>query len=158
MLLKLFVKMCGAGHRFFPFDTVRSTGPDWLGWDKTPIGRLAFQGTNSSIHKFILTTSYDHSIFIWSFEGAMPVKSKKTIRVIAISKFKAKCLSLLDEVNKTKAPLRVTRRGKAIADVIPASTEGNERSWIGSMSGSVDILGDILSPVIDLEDIEVLKK
>jgi len=88
----------------------------------------------------------------------MPVKSKKTIRVIAISKFKTKCLSLLDEVNKTKAPLRVTRRGKAIADVIPASTEGNERSWIGSMSGSVDILGDIVSPVIDLEDIEVLKK
>lgn len=83
--------------------------------------------------------------------------TKKPIQEIAISKFKAKCLSLLEEVSKTRTPLRVTRRGKAIADVIPASTEGDERSWIGSMSGSVDILGDIVSPVIDLEDIEALK-
>lgn len=87
----------------------------------------------------------------------MRQKNKKPIQEIAISKFKAQCLSLLEEVSKTKAPLRVTRRGKAIADVIPASKEGDERSWIGSMSGSVDILGDIVSPVIDLEDIEALK-
>jgi prevent-host-death family protein len=84
-------------------------------------------------------------------------QGKNSIQVIAISKFKAKCLSLLEEVSKTKTPLRVTRRGKALADVIPASSEGDERSWIGSMSGSVDILGDIVSPVIDLEDIEALK-
>jgi prevent-host-death family protein len=84
-------------------------------------------------------------------------KSKKPIRVIAISKFKAKCLSLLEEVSKTKTPLRVTRRGKAIADVIPASPEAEERSWIGSMSGSIEIVGDIVSPVIDMEAIEALK-
>lgn len=84
-------------------------------------------------------------------------KSKKSIQVIAISKFKAKCLSLLEEVSKTKTPLRVTRRGKALADVIPASSEAEERSWIGSMSGSIDIVGDIVSPVIDIETIEALK-
>ena len=50
---------------------------------------------------------------------AMPSGGKKPIREIAISEFKAKCLSLLEEVNKTKTPLRVTRRGKLIADVIP---------------------------------------
>ena len=84
-------------------------------------------------------------------------KSEKPIREIAISKFKAKCLSLLEEVSKTKTPLRVTRRGKAIADVVPTSAEEDERGWIGSMSGSVDILGDVVSPVIDMEDIEALK-
>jgi prevent-host-death family protein len=88
---------------------------------------------------------------------AMQARNKKAVREIAISEFKAKCLSLLEEVSKTKMPLRVTRRGKAIADVIPTSTEGNERSWIGCMAGSVDIIGDIVSPVIDLEDIEALK-
>jgi prevent-host-death family protein len=77
--------------------------------------------------------------------------SKKSIQEIAISEFKAKCLSLLEEVNKTKTPLRVTRRGKAIADVIPASSEAEERSWIGSMSGSIDIVGDIVAPIIDIE-------
>jgi prevent-host-death family protein len=83
--------------------------------------------------------------------------NKKPIQEIAISKFKAKCLSLLQEVSKTKTPLRVTRRGKVIADVVPASSEGDERSWIGSMSGSIKIVSDIVSPVIDIEDIEALK-
>jgi len=90
----------------------------------------------------------------------MPMKNKneKPIREIAISKFKARCLSLLEEVSKTRTPLRVTRRGKAIADVIPTSSEAEERSWIGSMSGSIDIVGDIVSPVIDIEAIGALKR
>ena len=87
----------------------------------------------------------------------MSNRIKKPIQEIAISKFKAKCLSLLQEVSKTKIPLRVTRRGKAITDVVPASSEGNERSWIGSLPGSVEIVGDFVSPVIDMETIEALK-
>ncbi len=88
----------------------------------------------------------------------MKNKNEKPIQEIAISKFKARCLSLLEEVSKTRTPLRVTRRGKAIADVIPTSSEAEERSWIGSMSGSIDIVGDIVSPVIDIEAIEALKR
>jgi hypothetical protein len=38
----------------------------------------------------------------------MPGRNKKSIHEIAISKFKAKCLSLLEQVNKTKTPLHVT--------------------------------------------------
>ena len=88
----------------------------------------------------------------------MPGKTnKKPIQEIAISEFKAKCLSLLEEVSKTKTPLRVTRRGKPLADVIPASPEAEERSWIGSMSGTIDLVGDIVSPVIEIESIESLK-
>ncbi len=87
----------------------------------------------------------------------MPGKRKNSIQEVAISEFKAKCLSLLDQVSKTKTPLRVTRRGKAIADVIPAASETEERSWIGSMSDSIEITGDIVSPVIDTETIEALK-
>jgi prevent-host-death family protein len=87
----------------------------------------------------------------------MPAKRKKPSREVAISEFKAKCLSFLEEVSKTKSPLRVTRRGKAIADVIPACPETDERSWIGSMSGSIEIVGDIVSPVVDTGTIEALK-
>jgi prevent-host-death family protein len=84
-------------------------------------------------------------------------KNKKPIQEIAISKFKAKCLSLLEEVSKTRTPIRVTRRGQPIADVIPAASEAEERSWIGSMAGSIDIVGDVVSPVIDMGTIEALK-
>ena len=39
------------------------------------------------------------------------------MKEIAISQFKAKCLSLLDQVHKTKKPIRVTRFGKPVAEV-----------------------------------------
>jgi len=87
----------------------------------------------------------------------MQGRRKKSMQEVAISEFKAKCLSLLEEVSKTRTPLRVTRRGKAIADVIPASSETEERDWIGSMSDTIEIVGDIVSPVIDVKTIEALK-
>jgi prevent-host-death family protein len=40
-------------------------------------------------------------------------------RSIAISKFKAECLGLLDEVAETGEELVVTKRGKPIARVVP---------------------------------------
>ena len=88
----------------------------------------------------------------------MAGKNKRSMHEIAISEFKAKCLSLLEEVNKTKMPLRVTRRGIPLADVVPASPDAEERTWIGSMTGTLKITGDIVSPVIDPEDIEALQK
>ena len=87
----------------------------------------------------------------------MAGKSKKSIREVAISEFKAKCLSLLEQVSKTKTPLRVTRRGQPIADVIPASSDVEERNWMGSMSDSIEITGDVVSPVIEIQEIEALK-
>ncbi len=79
------------------------------------------------------------------------------MREIAISEFKAKCLALLDEVNKTKKALRITRFGKPIADVIPSPSVVDREQWIGSMRHSMQILGDIVSPADDEEDWEVLR-
>lgn len=75
---------------------------------------------------------------------------------IAISEFKAKCLSLLDEVNKTKKPLRILRRGKPLAEVVPP-TPARKRRNLGTMAGTGRILGDIVSPIIDLNEIEAYR-
>jgi prevent-host-death family protein len=75
---------------------------------------------------------------------------------IAISEFKAKCFALLEEVNKTKQPIRITRRGKPMAEVVPASPS-RKRRRLGSMAGTVKILGDIVSPVIDLNELEAYR-
>ena len=40
---------------------------------------------------------------------------------IAISEFKAKCLGILEAVGKTRKPIRVTRFGKPVAEVVPPS-------------------------------------
>jgi antitoxin (DNA-binding transcriptional repressor) of toxin-antitoxin stability system len=87
----------------------------------------------------------------------MPGRRRKAIQKIAISEFKAKCLCRLDEGNKTKTPLRVARRGKPVADIIPASAESEERDWVGSMSGAIEIAGDI-SPILETQEIEPLKR
>ncbi len=78
------------------------------------------------------------------------------MREIAISEFKAKCLALLDQVQKTKKPIRVTRRGKPVAEVVPASPE-RSTDWIGSMKDEIEIVGDIVSPAGDADDWEVLR-
>jgi prevent-host-death family protein len=106
----------------------------------------------------LMTISDDHDIMLWSERNTMPGRGKKSIHQVAISEFKAKCLSLLEEVNKTKTPLRVTRRGKPIADVTPPAASIEERGWIGSMSGWIDIKGNVISPVIDTRNIEVLRR
>jgi prevent-host-death family protein len=76
---------------------------------------------------------------------------------IAISVFKAKCLSILDQVEKTKSPVRITRHGKPIADVVPTIPDVDRAALFGSMRDSIQILGDIVSPVIDLDEIEALR-
>ena len=77
---------------------------------------------------------------------------------VAISEFKAKCLALLERVRQTKRPLRITRFGKPIADVVPATPDAGQAAWIGSMKDTMQILGDIVSPVVDEADIEALRK
>ncbi|MGA2856007.1 MAG: type II toxin-antitoxin system Phd/YefM family antitoxin [Candidatus Sulfotelmatobacter sp.] len=78
------------------------------------------------------------------------------MREIAISEFKAKCLALLDQVQKTKKPIRVTRFGKPVAEVVPPSPAPSA-DWIGSMEGKSKILGDIISPASEESDWEVLR-
>ena len=76
---------------------------------------------------------------------------------MAISEFKAKCLAVLDEVQKTKKPILVTRFGKPMAEVIPPSSKVDSGSWIGSMKDSMKILGDIVSPAGNENEWEVLR-
>jgi antitoxin (DNA-binding transcriptional repressor) of toxin-antitoxin stability system len=117
-------------------------------WRKLSLGLPTWAGESrrGSLAKLI---AFALDVLDWSGEDAMPSNRKKPIQEVAISEFKAKCLSLLKEVSKTKSPARVRWHGKAIADVVPTSPEAEERSWIASMSGRIKIVGDIVSPVVD---------
>jgi prevent-host-death family protein len=76
---------------------------------------------------------------------------------IAISKFKATCLAVLERVRKTRKPIRVTKFGEPVAEVVPPSPKAKKKGWIGSMAGTVRIRGDIVAPASDESDWEVLK-
>ncbi len=79
------------------------------------------------------------------------------MKEVAISEFKAKCLALIDEVRHTKQPIRVTKFGEVIAEVIPPTPSAHAGHWIGSMKDQIKILGDIVSPASDPGDWEVLR-
>ena len=74
------------------------------------------------------------------------------MKEVAISEFKAKCLALLQQVQKTKKPLRVTRFGKPVAEVVPPSPGKSKGSRLGCMVGTAEILGDIVGPTGSLDD------
>jgi prevent-host-death family protein len=67
------------------------------------------------------------------------------MREIAISKFKATCLAVLEDVRKTGTPVRVTRFGRPMAEVLPPRP-ATKTSWLGCMKDSLEITGDIVGP------------
>ncbi len=77
---------------------------------------------------------------------------------IAISKFKATCLAVLEDVRKTQQPIRVTRFGKPVADIQPPAIDKPERIVLGGMEGTIEILGDIVGPSMPEEDWDALRK
>lgn len=70
---------------------------------------------------------------------------------IAISKFKATCLAVLEKVKKTGEPVLVTRFGQPVAQIVPPGTVRRAPKF-GTGVGSIDIIGDIVAPTGDISD------
>jgi prevent-host-death family protein len=70
-----------------------------------------------------------------------------SVEKVAISDFKARCLSLLEKVRRTGAPLLITRRGQPVAEIVPPSPEHAREDWLGSAAGTGTIKGDLIEPV-----------
>jgi len=73
---------------------------------------------------------------------------------IAISKFKATCLAVLERVRKTGEPIVVTRFGQPVARIEPPTPHPAKRIKLGGMAGTMTILGDIVGPISDISDWE----
>jgi len=77
------------------------------------------------------------------------------MKKIAAGEFKARCLTLMEDVRSTREPLVITKRGKPVAKLVPA--DDVEREFIGRLEGVIRIVGDIESPVEPPEAWEVLR-
>jgi antitoxin (DNA-binding transcriptional repressor) of toxin-antitoxin stability system len=80
------------------------------------------------------------------------------VETIAVSKFKATCLAVLQRVKRTGRPVRVTRFGKAVADVVPPRAEETGDAWVGSMAGRAEIAGDVVGPVTGAAEWKALRR
>jgi prevent-host-death family protein len=74
------------------------------------------------------------------------------MKEVAVSEFKAKCLGLIEEVRKTRKPIRLTRFGKPVAELIPPSPVKTAGRRLGTGAGTAEILGDIVGPTGSLDD------
>ncbi|HUI76430.1 MAG TPA: type II toxin-antitoxin system prevent-host-death family antitoxin [Bryobacteraceae bacterium] len=65
------------------------------------------------------------------------------LRRVDASSFKARCLSLLGEVQRQRKEIVITKRGKPVARLVPVDDESPV--IFGRLKGTVRILGDIFS-------------
>jgi prevent-host-death family protein len=75
------------------------------------------------------------------------------MRTITATEFKAKCLKLLDEVQRTGEELVVSKHGKPVARVVPHNAA---KPWLALRDGG-RFLGDPFEPVVSESEIESLK-
>lgn len=79
------------------------------------------------------------------------------METIAISKFKATCLAVLERVRKTRKSVLVTRFGKPVAEIVPPPPPSRPDTWLGTLEGTVRITGDIVSPATEESEWEALR-
>lgn len=70
------------------------------------------------------------------------------MKTISASEFKAKCLAILDEVRETGEVVTILKRGKPVAQLVPLSLSAS-RYPQHSLRGTVEIVGDIIAPVVE---------
>ena len=72
------------------------------------------------------------------------MKSHAAITIPA-GEFKAKCLHIMDEVNKSRQDIIITKRGKPVAKLIHFEEE--KIPLFGKLKGSMTLLTDITQPI-----------
>lgn len=65
---------------------------------------------------------------------------------IAAGQFKAQCLQLMDRVQQSRQEIVITKHGKPVAKLVPVD-EDRSHSALGYLKDTVEIVGDIISPI-----------
>lgn len=74
---------------------------------------------------------------------------------MAAAKFKAQCLSVMDEVQTKRVPVLVTKNGKPVAKLVPLDLPNDEDPLDAFLfPGKIEILGDIMAPLYSDEEYE----
>lgn len=79
------------------------------------------------------------------------------MEVITISHLQKNCNAILEKVSQSDESVLISRKGKFLAKIVPFSFS-EKKSWLGCMSGTGRIVGDIISPAENISVWEVLTK
>ena len=73
-------------------------------------------------------------------------------KTIPAGTFKARCLAIMDEVASKRESVVITKRGKPVAKLVPVEKEKDDIFGFFNGKGTIEIKGDIVSPIISPED------
>ncbi|HEX8443393.1 MAG TPA: type II toxin-antitoxin system Phd/YefM family antitoxin [Allosphingosinicella sp.] len=71
-------------------------------------------------------------------------------RMIGAAEFKAKCLRILDEVERTGEPVTITKRGRAVGELRPAGQQERKGAKFGFLKHPYYLgVDDLTMPAYD---------
>lgn len=79
------------------------------------------------------------------------------MRTIKASEFKARCLAILDEVERTGEPVVISKRGRPVAELIRPRRSRRDRFPQDALRGTGRTLGDIVGPAVPTEEWEATR-
>ena len=71
--------------------------------------------------------------------------------IVPATKFKAKCLELMDRVAERRATYVITKRGRPVAKLVPADPP-KRKSVFGCMADQTEFVGDLDQPAWSAEE------
>ncbi len=72
------------------------------------------------------------------------------MKTMAAGSFKVHCLAVMDEVQKKRETIVVTKHGKPVVKIVPAGKDKDE--IYGFLKGRGKIVGDVVSPALTPEE------
>jgi prevent-host-death family protein len=68
------------------------------------------------------------------------------MKTMPAGQFKARCLRVMEEVKKYRTPVVITKKGRAVAKLVPVDTPAAD--VFGCMAGTARIVGDVEASVL----------
>ena len=75
------------------------------------------------------------------------------MKTMAAGQFKARCLKLMDDVEQTREPVLITKKGRPVAKLVPLEVPAKD--VFGCLRGIMEIVGDIESPALPTKDWDI---
>lgn len=78
-------------------------------------------------------------------------------KLIGSAEFKASCLKIIDQMNRDKQPVTITKRGNPVARLSPIEGGKAGGSIIGALKGTVLRFDDPFAPAVDASEWDATK-
>jgi prevent-host-death family protein len=77
------------------------------------------------------------------------------MKTMPAGQFKARCLKVMDDVQSTREPVVITKKGRPVAKLVPAEEPSDD--FLGKLADTMKIVGDITQPLEDPEAWDALR-